>query len=85
MSFQSGFIALFFCTVTLSTISSNSLIITSRHIAILSLQAFMFESSLSLAVTKWGEETCQKLDHNYYKCWQALKKHFNPNLQPDAL
>ncbi|XP_049802217.1 homogentisate 1,2-dioxygenase [Schistocerca nitens] len=41
-------------------------------------QAFMFESSLSLAVTKWGEETCQKLDASYYKCWQTLKKHFNP-------
>lgn len=48
-------------------------------------QAFMFESSLSLAVTKWGEETCQKLDKNYYKCWQGLKKHFNPKWQPDVL
>lgn len=38
----------------------------------------MFESSLSLAVTEWGEKTCQKLDHNYYKSWQGLKKHFNP-------
>jgi homogentisate 1,2-dioxygenase len=45
----------------------------------------MFESSLGLAVTKWGEETCQKLDNNYYKCWQALKKHFNPEWQPGAL
>lgn len=40
-------------------------------------QAFMFESSLSLAVTKWGEETCQKLDSKYYQCWQTLKKYFN--------
>ncbi|KFB39547.1 AGAP009609-PA-like protein [Anopheles sinensis] len=39
-------------------------------------QAFMFESSLSMAVTKWGEETCQKLDARYYECWQALEKHF---------
>ncbi|XP_034472566.1 homogentisate 1,2-dioxygenase [Drosophila innubila] len=39
-------------------------------------QAFMFESSLSLAVTKWGEETCQKLDAQYYECWQALKNNF---------
>jgi len=39
-------------------------------------QAFMFESSLSMAVTKWGEETCQKLDAKYYECWQALKKNF---------
>ncbi|KAM8717627.1 hypothetical protein ACLKA7_004341 [Drosophila subpalustris] len=39
-------------------------------------QAFMFESSLSLAVTKWGEETCQKLDAQYYECWQALQNNF---------
>ncbi|XP_055632303.1 homogentisate 1,2-dioxygenase [Toxorhynchites rutilus septentrionalis] len=39
-------------------------------------QAFMFESSLSMAVTKWGEETCQKLDAKYYECWQALEKKF---------
>ncbi|EDW63421.1 homogentisate 1,2-dioxygenase [Drosophila virilis] len=39
-------------------------------------QAFMFESSLSLAVTKWGVETCQKLDAQYYECWQALKNNF---------
>lgn len=42
-------------------------------------QAFMFESSFSLAVTKWGEETCQKLDSNYFECWQNLEKHFNIN------
>ncbi|KAG8235140.1 hypothetical protein J437_LFUL012337 [Ladona fulva] len=41
------------------------------------LQAFMFESSLSMMVTKWGEEVCQKLDKNYYKCWMNLKKHFD--------
>ncbi|XP_063150674.1 homogentisate 1,2-dioxygenase isoform X2 [Candoia aspera] len=37
--------------------------------------AFMFESSLSLAVTKWGLTT--SLDKNYYKCWEALKINFN--------
>ena len=42
-------------------------------------QAFMFESSLSLALTKWGEETCNKLNKEYYQCWKGLKKHFNPN------
>lgn len=42
--------------------------------------AFMFESSLSMAVTKWGAETCQKLDANYYKCWQSLAKNFKANL-----
>ncbi|CAH1996152.1 unnamed protein product [Acanthoscelides obtectus] len=39
-------------------------------------QAFMFESCLGLAVTKWGAKTCEKLDADYYKCWQGLKKHF---------
>ncbi|XP_035209607.1 homogentisate 1,2-dioxygenase-like isoform X1 [Stegodyphus dumicola] len=41
--------------------------------------AFMFETSLSLRVTSWGEKNCQKLDHEYYKCWQNLKKNFDPN------
>nr|XP_021485016.1 homogentisate 1,2-dioxygenase [Meriones unguiculatus] len=41
--------------------------------------AFMFESSLSLAVTKWGLKTCSCLDENYYKCWEPLKSHFTPN------
>ncbi|XP_057681023.1 homogentisate 1,2-dioxygenase [Corythoichthys intestinalis] len=44
--------------------------------------AFMFESSLSMAVTKWGLETCQKLDHSYYQCWEHLRSHFNPNWKP---
>ncbi|XP_063895343.1 homogentisate 1,2-dioxygenase [Helicoverpa armigera] len=43
-------------------------------------QAFMFESSLSLAITKWGAETCQKLDAKYYECWQNLPKLFSENI-----
>jgi len=39
-------------------------------------QAFMFESSFQLALTKWGEETCNKLDEDYHKCWQKLEKQF---------
>jgi len=39
-------------------------------------QAFMFETSLGLAVTKWGEETCQKVDKGYFKCWQKIQKNF---------
>ncbi|CAL1538029.1 unnamed protein product [Lymnaea stagnalis] len=35
---------------------------------------FMFESSLSMAITEWGNNT--KVDGNYYECWQPLKKHF---------
>ncbi|KAK7107384.1 homogentisate 1,2-dioxygenase-like isoform X2 [Littorina saxatilis] len=42
--------------------------------------AFMFESSLSMAVTGWANKT--KVDPDYYKCWQPLKKHFNPNWKP---
>ena len=38
----------------------------------------MFESSFGLALTKWGEETCEKLDKDYHKCWQDLKKNFTP-------
>lgn len=47
-------------------------------------QAFMFETSLSLAITEWGEKTCNKLDPHYYECWQGLKKHFNPNWKPES-
>lgn len=47
----------------------------SRHF----LQAFMFESSLSMAVTKWGLKASHCLDENYYKCWEPLKSHFTPN------
>ncbi|XP_046969576.1 homogentisate 1,2-dioxygenase [Vanessa cardui] len=43
-------------------------------------QAFMFESSLSMAITKWGLETCQKLDAKYYECWQELPKLFSDKI-----
>lgn len=46
--------------------------------------AFMFESSFSMAVTKWGLETCHRLDKNYYKCWENLKSHFNPKWKPSS-
>ena len=49
---------------------------------VFNFQAFMFESSLSMAITKWGNETCQKVDHDYYKVWQPLRKHFNPDWKP---
>ena len=38
--------------------------------------AFMFESSLSFALTKWSMTTCQRVDHDYFKCWSSLVKHF---------
>jgi len=45
--------------------------------------AFMFESSLMLAITKWGEEGCQVIDDDYFKCWQGLKKLFDVSNPPD--
>ena len=39
-------------------------------------QAFMFETSLGLAVTRWGEETCQRVDKEYFRCWQNIQKKF---------
>ena len=47
-----------------------------------SCQAFMFESSFSMAVTRWGLDTCQRLDKSYYQCWETLRSHFNPNWRP---
>ena len=41
----------------------------------------MFESSFSIAVTKWAE-SCGALDRQYYKCWQPLKVNFDPNWTP---
>ena len=38
--------------------------------------AFMFESRAVLCPTKFAMET-PALQHNYFECWQGLKKHFN--------
>ena len=45
-------------------------------------QAFMFESSLSMALTQWGNETCEVVDGEYFKCWGDLKDHFDPDWKP---
>ncbi len=42
--------------------------------------AFMFETQLVLRPTKWAMET-RILQHEYFECWQGLKKRFTP---PDA-
>lgn len=39
-------------------------------------QAFMFESCLGLTVTKWALEISEKLDSEYYKCWEGLNSNF---------
>jgi len=49
-----------------------------RYEAFANFQAFMFESSFSMALTKWGNETCECVDDEYYKCWAGLKSNFNP-------
>lgn len=41
-------------------------------------QAFMFETSYSMAVTEWASKFCNKLDDAYYECWQDLRKNFEP-------
>jgi homogentisate 1,2-dioxygenase len=39
--------------------------------------AFMFEARFVCRPTKYAIETAQ-LQHEYYRCWQDLKKHFQP-------
>jgi homogentisate 1,2-dioxygenase len=40
--------------------------------------AFMFETRYVIRPTRFALETTQ-LQAEYYRCWQGLKKHFNPN------
>ncbi|GAB2488518.1 homogentisate 1,2-dioxygenase [Comamonas humi] len=42
--------------------------------------AFMFETPEVIQPTRHALETVQ-LQHEYYRCWQGLKKHFNPGGQ----
>jgi homogentisate 1,2-dioxygenase len=39
--------------------------------------AFMFETRKVIHPTKQALDAPQ-LQHDYYKCWQGIKKHFNP-------
>ena len=43
--------------------------------------AFMFETQLVLRPTRWAMET-RILQHEYFECWQGLKKHFHPDGNP---
>lgn len=45
-------------------------------------QAFMFETSYSMTVTEWATKLSNKLDVDYNRCWEGLKKHFDPNAKP---
>lgn len=40
--------------------------------------AFMFETRCALRPTRQALESMQ-LQHDYYRCWQGLKKHFDPS------
>jgi len=43
--------------------------------------AFMFETQMVVRLTKFALEI-PTLQHDYYKCWQGLKKHFNRDKAP---
>ena len=32
---------------------------------------------LTIISFRWGEETCNKLEKDYYQCWQDIKNNFN--------
>ena len=73
-----------FCPQKVLTFQNASHSVTVYSVAIcfvVGTMAFMFETSLGLAPTTWGLKTCAKVDHEYYKCWQGLKKHFNPKIR----
>ena len=44
--------------------------------------AFMFETLFSMAVTEWAMVGSNALDKDYYKCWQGMRKIFDPNQEP---
>ena len=40
--------------------------------------AFMFETRLPILPTRFALESAP-LQHEYYRCWQGLRKHFDPS------
>ena len=51
---------------------------TSKPDYITGTMAFMFETPAVIQPTRYALETAQ-LQHEYYRCWQGLKKHFDPS------
>lgn len=51
---------------------------TSQPHRISDTMAFMFETPAVIRPTQYAAESAQ-LQDDYYRCWQGLKKHFNPN------
>ena len=56
---------------------------TSKAHYISDTMAFMFETPAVLQTTRFALETAQ-LQHEYYRCWQGLKKHFDPRRRESA-
>ena len=45
--------------------------------------AFMFETTYQLKLTKYAHDiSTDFVDKDYYKCWQGIVKHFDPNNKP---
>ena len=56
---------------------------TSKAHYISDTMAFMFETPAVLQTTRFALKTAQ-LQHEYYRCWQGLKKHFDPRRRESA-
>ena len=51
---------------------------TSKPHYVTDTMAFMFETRAVIQPTRYALETAQ-LQHEYFRCWQGLKKRFSPN------
>ena len=51
---------------------------TSKPHYVTDTMAFMFETRAVIQPTRFALETAQ-LQHEYFRCWQGLKKNFDPN------
>ena len=59
------------------TFEKASMLDTAKPQYITDTMAFMFETRSVIRPTRYALETAQ-LQHEYYRCWQGIKKHFNP-------
>jgi homogentisate 1,2-dioxygenase len=59
------------------TFEAASALDTSKPSYLRETMAFMFETCLPFFPTRFALESAQ-LQHEYYRCWQGLKKHFDP-------
>jgi len=61
-----------------TTFEEQSNVDLARPSVITDTMAFMLETCLPLVPTRFALESGE-LQHEYYRCWQGLKKHFDPN------